>query len=181
MLGKIASFILLLLGTTACCYEEWQFRDEISVGIHEIIYDEGISPHLVADTITKAFFYNASCVYAMTAAAPVLRPSQILLAMSCDENYDRVLVKESVRVYLDQPITVLGATVLPGSDLLQVIADFPVTDAYASVGSTGVQLQFNDGFLEVSEIPRGVYTFTFEGMLEDGELLMESTSVYLDL
>ena len=181
MKGRFFTLLVLVITLPACCSETWQFEDDVQLTVLEIEPDGSWLPGVVADTIRGPFRFSADGQYLLAAAAPIVRPAQILLAFSCDYAYDRVFDREAYELSVNQPILVAGRVVNAGSSLLPALSEVPLTDAYVSAGASGLQVGFLEGILASADIPKGDYTFTFTGTMEDGTVFTRTATVYLDL
>ncbi len=180
MIYRILPLITLCALLSGCCKEEYRFAGDIAVSLVENT-SALISTGLVADTLRGPFRYAARLGYDQFSEGPTFRPAQVLLAFSCDETYDRILDRASVRVTLDRGITFDDLPLPAGTDLVELLAGIPDLDTDGTVFSQDVELRVGTSFLERAAIPPGRYTFTFEGQLDDGTPVAQATAVYLDL
>ncbi|PPK85560.1 hypothetical protein CLV84_2461 [Neolewinella xylanilytica] len=181
MMYRLFYVALIALGCAACCNEELIFQDEVEVTVLEIVPGESYLPGSVADTLRGPFQYRAIGIYhGYATAVPTVRPGQLLMGFSCDEQYDRAFDAETVSLSLDHPISLRGVTVLAGENLLPSLEQFSFQDIQVYTSSTGLEIIFLEGFFASADIAPGDYTFTLAGMLDDGTLISETTQVYLD-
>ena len=174
-------FIVLLSGvlTCACCREEYIVYEEVSVSLVPL-GSSFVNPTIV-DTLREPFHYTVRLIADQLAATPAVRWEQVLMAFSCEENYDRTLVDSLLTVSLDRSFTYNGAIIPPGTDLIPILDASEDKQTFAYPWELGVDMQFGAAFLKLASFAPGTYTFTFEGMLTDDTPVAAATPVYLEL
>ena len=177
---RLYVLLILLLALTGCCRDDYRFDGELDIRVVECTPGETLL-NGVTDTIRGPFFYQATLNYVQLAAAPVVRPAQLLFAFSCAETYDRTLTAGSVRVTVDRSLVFDGQPYPAGGDLIELLERMPDGARRHSIHGQGVTLHIEEDFLARARLPAATYTFTFEGVLDDGTPVAQSTAVYLDL